>query len=208
MKTAHTTHSPTGRALTTCTAWVARLRPRGATRRQSRAACEARRKLTQRVDAVLQVAQQIFGGFDADRQAQQSVDKARGRARLGRHRRMSYRGRMRHEAFDAAQRFRQREQLERLGEALGSVGSALHFERDNGAEPGLLTVGNVVAWMRGKTWEVESLDGFLSGQELGHRLRVLSVLAQPHSERAKPAQGEVTVKRRAREAEAVAPRGH
>jgi len=112
---------------------------------------------------------------------------------------------MRHETFDAAQRLRQRKQFERFGEAFGAVGTALHFECDDGTKPGLLSFRDVVARMRREAREVDTLDRFLLGEKFRHRLRVLSVLAKPHTQCAQAAQREVAVERRARQSEAVGP---
>jgi hypothetical protein len=68
----------------------------------------------QRLHAVREVAQQVVGRFDTDRQPQQAIHETGRGARLRRHGRVRHRGRVRHQALDATQRFGQREQFERL----------------------------------------------------------------------------------------------
>ena len=94
-----------------------------------------------------QVRPQVPGILDADRKAQQSIGQASRRARCRIHGRMRHRRRMRDQALDATQGFGQREELQAVDEAPHGLGAALEFERDDGAEAGLLAPRNVMPGM-------------------------------------------------------------
>ena len=65
-------------------------------------------------------------------------------------------------------------------------------------KPDLLTLGDVVTRMRRQAREVHALHGLLFREELGDRLGIPAVLAQPHVQRAQAAQREIAVERASR----------
>ncbi len=64
---------------------------------------------------------------------------------------MRHRRRVSDQAFHAAQRFREGEDLNRFDKATHSFQAADDFEAQHGAEPGLLALGDGVAGMRCET---------------------------------------------------------
>ena len=93
------------------------------------------------------VGHQVGAGLDADRQAQQAVGNAGLGARLGAHGRMGHRGRMRDQAFHAAERLGQGEPAQRIDEgAYRALGVAIRpggqLEAEHRTEAGLLARGD------------------------------------------------------------------
>ena len=95
----------------------------------------------------MQIADQILGCFDADREPQQRVGDAGDAPRLRIHRRVSHARRMRDQALDAAERFGEREALQPVEERAHVGNAAVQLEAQHGAEAGLLAACQLVLRM-------------------------------------------------------------
>src|SRR5271169_6094546 len=111
------------------------------------------------VEPGAQVREQVLARLDADREPQQALVDAGAGARLWIHRGVRHRGRMCHQALDAAERLGEREVLEALDAGLDAREPTDHLEADHRAEGALLSRGDGVAWMIREPREVDLAHG-------------------------------------------------
>jgi hypothetical protein len=143
--------------------------------------------------------------LDAHRQPQQAVADPGGGARLGAHRGVGHRRRMRDQALDPAQGFGEGEIFQPVDEGAHRRLAAFQFETEHRAEAFLLTRGDGVPRMRLQPRPVQRAHRRVPVQQLDQRLRVLLMHAQPRIQGAQAAQGEEAVERRAGQAQRVRP---
>src|SRR6185312_2191782 len=91
----------------------------------------ASRNLHARNQPLLEILDQIQLVLETDRQSQQPVANSRGAAGLRAHARMGHADRMCHEAFYAAERFSQGEQLKPLEKLFNGRAPATQFEAEH-----------------------------------------------------------------------------
>jgi len=119
--------------------------------------------------------------LDADGDAQQARADAGAHPLLGAQGGVAHRRRMGDEAFDAAERFRERDAGQAVDESADGRLAAAKLERKHRAEPILLALGNIVPRMRGKAGVMNALDRRVAGQQLGNGGAILLVDAEPGS---------------------------
>ena len=100
---------------------------------------------------------------------------------------------MRGERLHPAQALGEGENLERLGETVGGLASALELEGDDGAETAHLALGQFVLRVGGEAGEVYARDRGVGGQVLGDGLGVGGVGAHAHGQGLDAAQGEPAI---------------
>ena len=81
------------------------------------------------------------------------------------------------------------------------------FDRQHGAETALLSLGDVVAGVARKSRIIDARDALVARQAFGEQARRLLLPLNPCKERAKPAQRQIAVERRAGKAGAIRPLG-
>ena len=116
-----------------------------------------------RPKCLLEIAYQVGFRFNSDRQAQQDVGNAGRLPRSSTHSRMGHRCRVSNQAFNAAKRFCQGENLQGIDEAPDFLKTAFQFHAQHRAEPGLLRLGDGVTRMRRKPGVVNSGDLRMTG---------------------------------------------
>src|SRR4029077_6370838 len=106
---------------------------------------------------LIQIRDEVLHVLDPDRQPHQAVGESHAAPHVGRHTRMRHRGRMPDQAFDAAERFRERKDLGPPDEAPGN-GCVAQLDADHPAEALHLTRRQVVLRMRTQSRIVDALD--------------------------------------------------
>jgi poly(3-hydroxybutyrate) depolymerase len=111
----------------------------------------------------LEVGEQVLAGLDPDRQPNEVAGR---RERRCGGRRVGHARGMLDQAFDAAERLGEREQL-RAGDEVDGLGFRLHQERDHAAEVAHLSARDLVAGVVREAGVEDALDAGVAVEELG-----------------------------------------